>query len=421
MNDNRNGSLKIVIVGHVDHGKSTLIGRLLMDNHGVEDDKVEAVKAICRGLNKEFEPAFLLDSLREEREKEMTIDTTQLHFSTGKRRYTIIDAPGHKEFIKNMVTGAAQADHAMLIVDVTEGMKEQTRRHAYLLHLLGIKEIMVLINKMDRVGYAEGPYGRLKEELIAFLGAIGMDPIGFIPVSAKTGENIAKRSDRMRWFDGRSVIGSLDRLSIAKAREKRGILRFPIQDMYNVDGKDIIVGQVEAGSMAAGDRVLVMPDRAAAAVKSIEVYAKPRKRTARKGEAIGITLDPVSAAGDSVASRGKVICKEGDTPSVTELIDATIFWASPEDHDIRDGLVLRCATQEVPCRIERIVSKMDSSTLERLDDLKSIKETEVCDVVLRAERRVVIDDFSHVPELGRFALEKRRDMVAGGIVRMRRP
>src|SRR3989344_6036232 len=208
--NNEKENMKIVLVGHVDHGKSTLIGRLLYDTESLPEGKIEEIKAVCESLGKKFEVGYILDSLEEERDQNVTIDTTQIFFKTNKRNYTIIDAPGHVEFIKNMITGASQAEAATLIVDAEEGVQEPTRRHAYILNMLGLKQIIVVINKMDLIKYEEKEFNNVKDKLTEFLSNINVKPSIIIPISAKEGDNITKKSENMQWYKEKTVLESLD-------------------------------------------------------------------------------------------------------------------------------------------------------------------------------------------------------------------
>ena len=231
-------TLNFVIVGHVDHGKSTLIGRLLYDTDSLPSDKIEEIKKTSEGLGRKTEFAYLLDHLEEERQQGLTIDTTQVFFKTDKRCYVIIDAPGHVEFVKNMVTGASQAEAAILIIDVKEGIKEQTKRHAYILSLLGLNQVVVILNKMDLVDFSEGRFNEVKKGAQEFLNSINMDPLFYIPICAIKGDNIARRSERMNWYNGPTLLESLDTLKSRESAENKPLI-FPIQDAYKIDDKRI--------------------------------------------------------------------------------------------------------------------------------------------------------------------------------------
>lgn len=248
-------SLNIVIVGHVDHGKSTLLGRLYADTGSLPDGKLEKVQAICRQQGKEFEYAFLFDAFLEEQEQGITIDTARTFFMWKGRQYIIIDAPGHKEFLKNMISGAARAEAALLLIDALEGVKEQSKKHGYLLSLLGVRQFAVVVNKMDLVGYRQDVFGGIEKEYREFLGQFGAVPEQIIPVSAKLGDNIANRSQAMAWYSGPTI---LDTLSLFKKETLRSEqpLRFPVQDVYKFDARRILAGRIAAGRLKIGDHLV---------------------------------------------------------------------------------------------------------------------------------------------------------------------
>jgi len=235
--------LNVVVVGHVDHGKSTLIGRLLFDTGSLKQGKIEQVRKACAAEGMEFEYAFLLDALLEEQEQNITIDTTRIPFHTATREYAIIDAPGHTEFLKNMVTGAANAEAALLLIDAHEGVQENSRRHGYLLNLLGIRQIVVLVNKMDLEGYDRKKFAAIEKEYRAFLKSAGIEAKLFIPISAREGDNLATRGKNMPWWKGPTVIEALDALE-SQGPSANKPLRFAVQDVYKTDRKRILAGRV---------------------------------------------------------------------------------------------------------------------------------------------------------------------------------
>ena len=275
--ENNKEILNIVVVGHVDHGKSTVIGKLLYDTHSLPEGAVEKVKRIAKETGKPFEYAYLLDAFEEEQKQGITIDTTQIQFSTDKRDYVIIDAPGHKEFLKNMISGAANAEAALLIVDAKQGVQEQSRRHAYILSLLGIKKVYVVVNKMDLVDYSEEVYKTIEVEMNKFLNDLDVHPLSYIPVSAFYGENILNSSDKMPWYEGSSVIEAIDLIEKEKGREEKS-LRFPIQDVYKFDDRRIIAGRIESGSLKVGDEIVIYPEGKKTTVKTIEYWQEKDKK-----------------------------------------------------------------------------------------------------------------------------------------------
>lgn len=402
--------MKIVIVGHVDHGKSTLIGRLIFDTGSLPPERMEEVKKASKELGKEVEFAYLMDQLKEEREGGITIDTTQTFFKTQKRNYVIIDAPGHVEFIKNMITGASQAEAAVLLVDAKEGIQEQTRRHAYILNMLGLNQIIILMNKMDLVGYQKENFEQVKEELLKFLTSINIRYSYVIPISAKYGENVARNSKKMKWHKGPTVLGALDAFNPKpKATDKP--LRFPVQDVYRIDSKRILVGRVESGMIRKGQQILVLPSNKETKIKSIKVFGRDKKE-AGEGESIGVTLTQPLLVG-----RGEVICQKEDVPKVTNSFKANVFWMSKAPLKVGKKIRLRCATQEAECAVVKIERRINSSTLEVVEeDARVLKLNEVGEVVLKTDKSIIVENFNFIKELGRFVLERKTEVVAGGII-----
>lgn len=403
--------LKFVIVGHVDHGKSTLIGRLFYDTGSLPEGKIEEVQQICDALGKELEFAYVMDHLEEERSQGVTIDTAQTFFHTDKRDYVIIDAPGHREFTKNMITGASQAEAAILIVDANEGMQEQTRRHAYILSLLGLKQVIVVMNKMDLVNFEEKRFKQVNEDLKDFLGQIGITPTYLIPISAKEGDNVANRSEKMQWHEGYTILEALDTFKTMEERQDLS-LRFPVQDVYNIGGKRIIVGRVEGGTIQKDQEIYVMPSGESTTVTSIEEYLKEGKSAAIAGESTGITVKD-----KLFIDRGNVLCIKEDRPEITNKIKANLFWMDKEPLKKGDKVGFKCSTQDVKCTVAAIQRRMDSSTLEILEeDAKSLENREVGEVVLSFSTSIIVEDFNKTPELGRFVIEKGYDTAGGGII-----
>ena len=402
--------LSFVIVGHVDHGKSTLIGRLLYDTDSLPPDKIEEIEKASAGQGKRTEFAYLLDHLEEERKQGITIDTTQIFFKTAKRRYVIIDAPGHVEFVKNMITGASQAEAAVLIIDVTEGVKEQTRRHSYMLSLLGLHQVIVVLNKMDLVDFSQDRFETVKKDALGWLKSINTEPTLFIPISAIEGDNITGKSEKMNWYAGPSFLQSLDTLESRQPPEGKPLL-FPIQDIYKIGDKRINVGRVESGIIAKDNKIKILPSGQVTNVNSIEKFPEDTGK-AIASECIGITT------ADSVfLDRGNIVCLPGAEPTLTDSIPANIFWMTKQDFVKDQKLTIRCATQETSCKIDRINKRINSSTLEVIEEnAEVIKNLEVAEVIIKTKRKVIIKDFNDVQELGRFVLVQDENICAGGII-----
>ncbi len=405
-------SINLVIVGHVDHGKSTLIGRLLYDTGKLSPERIADLKEVSKNTGKEMEFAYVMDHLKEEREQNVTIDTAQTFFSTEKREYVIIDAPGHVEFTKNMVTGASLAEVAILIVSAREGVEEQTRRHAYILGLLGLKQVIVVINKMDTVEYSKARFKEVKEETISHLSTIGIKPTFVIPISAIEGEMVAKRGKHMGFYEGPTVLEALDTFKNRESRDNMP-LRFPIQDVYKHDPKRILVGRIESGKLEVGDKVLFYPSEKTSTIKTVELFEQEATK-ASAGMSIGITItEPL------FIERGEVMIHPDDTPTIADTIDANVFWMSKKPLKKGERLHLRCATQELDCTIKEIKKRLDSSDLSVIEEnADRIENNEVGELTIVTDDPIVIEDFNRVEELGRFVLVKDLDVAAGGIVIM---
>ncbi len=408
MQDSKN--LHFVIVGHVDHGKSTLIGRLLYDTDSLPPDKLEEIKKTSAELGRETEFAYLLDHLEEERRQGVTIDTTQVFFKTDQRDYVIIDAPGHVEFVRNMITGASQAEAAVLIVDAAEGVKEQTKRHSYMLSLLGLEQVIVVLNKMDLVEFDQSRFDAVKADVEKWLTSIKAKPMYCIPISAMQGDNIAKRSEKMSWYDGPTFLESLDSMQNKKPAHHKELL-LPVQDVYKIDDKRINAGRVESGSIAQGDTIEILPEGQTTKIRSIEKFlAEPTEAIA--GECIGFTTE------DSVfLDRGHIVCTSGKAPRLTDTFHASIFWMTKKNYSPDQKLNIRCATQETSCKLQQIHKRIDSSSLQVLaEDSDTIANLEVAEVTLKTKKPIAIKDFNDVQELGRFVLVQDENICAGGII-----
>jgi sulfate adenylyltransferase large subunit len=402
--------LSFVIVGHVDHGKSTLIGRLLYDTDSLPPDKIEEVKKASADQGRQTEFAYLLDHLEEERKQGITIDTTQVFFKTDKRRYVIIDAPGHVEFVKNMITGASQAEAAVLIVDVAEGVREQTKRHSYMLSLLGLNQVVVVLNKMDLVDFSQQHFNKVKDDVSKWLQSIAVVPLLYIPISAISGNNIAAKAEKMPWYTGPTFLQSMDTLKNKQPASDKALL-LPIQDIYKIDDKRINAGRVESGIIRQEDKIKILPNGQNTTVKSIEKFLQ-NTNEAVAGESIGITTS------DSVfLDRGNIVCSPEKEPLLTDTIDASMFWMSKKDFNKDQKLQIRCATQQTSCRVENIKQRINSSNLEVIaENSDVVKNLEVAKVIIKTKKPICIKDFNDVQELGRFVLVRDENICAGGII-----
>lgn len=401
--------LRIAFVGHVDHGKSTLIGRLLYDTGSIPPDRVEQLRLASASQGSGMEFAYLMDQLREEREQAMTIDTAQLFFRTVEREYVVIDAPGHREFLKNMLTGASQADAAVLIVDASQGIGEQTRRHAFLLSLLGIRRCVVAVNKMDLVGYSEARFLHVRDAMWDLAGMAGLTCVACIPISAKLGDNVVAGSEHMPWYDGPVLLDAI--AAIPVTRDADLPLRFCVQDVYHFGGRRIVAGRVLSGSLAPGARVVALPEELPAEVLSVERFQSVRT-VAEAGECIGLTLpDEVSVR------RGQVLCDPNDMLRVASGLRVELFWMCRDPLGKGERLTLRLSTQETECRAARICQRIDSASLDVIEeDAALLGDAEVGELELALSSPVVAEPFSRIPPLGRVVLERDGNIVGAGVV-----
>ena len=403
--------LKLVIVGHVDHGKSTLVGRLLHDTSSLPDGKMEAIQASCKKRGMPFEWSFLMDALQTERDQGITIDTTQIWLRTAQRDVVIIDAPGHKEFLKNMITGASQADAALVLIDAKEGIREQSKRHGYLLHLLGVRQIAVLVNKMDMVGYAETAFRQIEREYRDYLKSLGVEPSCFIPISARDGDCIKAASSHMPWYKGASVTDMLDQFEVSRPDETQP-LRLPVQDVYKFDERRIIAGRIESGTLKVGDTLVFSPSNTKVKVASIESWPVPKKPVTQvsAGQSVGITLSE-----QIFVERGHVASHESQAPVITNQFKARIFWLGHKPLEVEKRYKIKLATTEIMAEVRSIEHVIDSDTLAQVKS-DSVTRGNVAEITLRTRGVVAVDDFNINPKLGRFVMLQDYDVAGGGII-----
>jgi len=404
--------MRIVIVGHVDHGKSTLVGRLFHDTGSLPDGKLEQIKAMCERRGMPFEWAFLMDAFQSERDQGITIDTAQIWFKTPKRDYTIIDAPGHREFIKNMITGASSAEAAVMLIDASQGVQQQSRTHAFLLNLLGIRQIIVVVNKMDLVGCAEQTFAAIKTEYVRYLGEIGIVPNFVIPAVARDGDNLVHRSERMNWYHDATLIAALD--SFRSQSDLAAMpLRLPIQDVYKFDDRRILAGRIASGRLKVGDRLLFSPSNKTARVRSIEAWSAADPAEAVPGQSIGVTTDE-----QIFIERGEIASHEDDAPIETNVFRGRLFWLSRKPLMPGDAYRLRMQTRDVQVIVEAVDAIYDPDALSERPANK-VERNEIADVVLRSYALLVLDEAEQNPHTGRFVLGDGVNIVAGGTISMR--
>ncbi|NCT41536.1 MAG: adenylyl-sulfate kinase [Alphaproteobacteria bacterium] len=405
---------RVVIVGHVDHGKSTLIGRLLYDTKSLPDGKYEELVQICKSRGTDaLEWSFVLDAFQAERDQAITIDTTQIWFSTQERDYVIIDAPGHREFLKNMVSGAAAADAAILVVDATEGVREQTKRHAYLLSLLGLRQVGVVINKMDMVGHSSETYAKVSKEVDDYLQSIGLSANYIVPISAREGDMISSRGDAMPWYKGKTLVDVLDAFEYDSPPLSRA-LRFPIQDVYRFGEERILVGRVESGSLSKGDKILFSPTNEEAVITNIKTWpTDSSKVTAGAGEVTGITLDE-----RIFVERGHIGSHTTNPPMLSNVFRANIFWLAAKPLKVGNTYKVRYATVEATVTVQSIDLVIDTDDLGQNEKAGEVGKNAVAEVTFRSQDMLPIDPYTDNQKTGRLVIYEDYDIAGGGAINM---
>jgi bifunctional enzyme CysN/CysC len=402
--------VRIVIVGHVDHGKSTLVGRLLHETGSLPEGKLDMLKAVSARRGMPFEWSFLLDALQTERDQGITIDTTQIRFRTKSRDVVLIDAPGHAEFLRNMITGASQADGALLIIDALEGVRDQTRRHGYLLHLLGVKQVAVVVNKMDRVDFNSARFAEISDEISAHLTGLGVTPLAIVPISARDGDGVAKRTPRVAWYNGPTVVEALDALEPALPLEQLA-LRLPVQAIYKFDDRRIVAGRIESGRLAAGDEIVIMPAGKIARIRSVEGWpVTPVNGTQTAGRSVGVTLDR-----ELFIERGDVIAHVGTSPRDTRRLRARIFWLHDKALAKGEQILVRLGTREVRATVVAIEKAVDPGELSSVEN-KSIARNHVGEIDISLAQPIAADPYSENLRTGRLVIEVGGRIAGGGLV-----
>ena len=408
--------MNIVIVGHVDHGKSTVIGRLLADTHSLPEGKLEQVRAQCELNSKPFEYAFLLDALKDEQAQGITIDAARVFFKSRQRPYLILDAPGHIEFLKNMITGASRAEAALLVIDAAEGVQENSRRHGYMVSLLGLRQLAVVVNKMDLVNWDRAVFDRITAEYGAFLDQVGIKPSAFIPVSGRGGDNIADRSANLPWYHGPTVLDALDAFHTEPAPVERAF-RMPVQDVYKFtkqgDDRRIVAGTIDSGAVAVGDTVVFYPSGKKSRVKTIEAFNRPTQSRATAGNTVGFTLQE-----QIYITRGEIAALEREPrPQVTTRLRVSLFWLGKDPLVKRKEYLLKLGTARVTMRVEEVLRVMDASTLDAIEQAGAVQRHDVAECVLKLDRAIACDLAEDVASTSRFVIVDDYEIRGGGIVR----
>jgi phosphoadenylyl-sulfate reductase (thioredoxin) len=405
-------SVRVVMVGEIDHGKSTLIGRLLHDTGNLPDEKLKTLTAASDGRGMGFEWAFLIDALQTERDQGITLDTSQIRLRTPARDVILIDAPGHAEFLRNMITGAAQADAALLVIDATEGVREQTRRHAYLLYLLGIRQVAVVINKMDRFDFDRARFEAIAVEITHRLASFGLCASAIVPVSARNGDGVAVRTPALAWYAGPTTLEALDQFSSAKPDDELA-LRIPVQAVYKFDDRRIVAGRIESGRVSVGDEITIAPRGTKARVRSIEAWPAANEarapRTAGAGESIGLILDR-----SLFVARGDLLTAGVPAKAVRRLW-ARIFWLNAQPLAPGDAVGLRVGTARCRGTIEAIDNAVDPGLLSP-DASNVIAPNHVGEVEIALEQPLAADIHAENLRTGRVVLDVADRIAGGGLI-----
>ncbi len=407
--------MNIVIIGHVDHGKSTLVGRLLADTHSLPEGKLEEVKARCAKNARPFEYAFLLDALKDEQAQGITIDSARCFFRSDKREYILIDAPGHIEFLKNMVSGAARAEAAVLLIDAHEGIQENSRRHGYLLSMLGIRQIVVAVNKMDLVDYSQDVFNKVQQEYTEFLSQIQIRAEHFIPVSARNGDLIADRQKNMDWYEGPTILQALDEFQKEAAPVDQP-LRLPVQDIYKFtsqnDDRRIVAGQIETGQVHVGDEVIFYPSKKRSKVASIEAFNTPVQTESFAGQSVGVTL-----AEQIYIQPGEIMFRADEpAPKTSTQLKINLFWLGKEPMIFNKRYLLKLGTSRVPVWLRKINTVLDASELSTELNRRHIERHDVAECVLETLKPVAFDLTTEIAQTGRFVLIDNYQIAGGGVV-----
>ncbi len=407
--------MNVVFVGHVDHGKSTVIGRLLADTNSLPKGKLEAIRDRCFKNGKPFEYAFLIDALKDEQAQSITIDSARVFFQSSLRHYIIIDAPGHIEFIKNMVTGASHAEAAILVIDAEEGVQENSRRHGYLLGMLGIKKIVVLVNKMDLVNYDQQIYQSIQKEYSQYLAGIGLDPLFYIPVSGREGDCVAKCTSHMTWYDGPTLLEALDSFEKDKPLLHQP-LRMPVQDVYKFstlgDSRRIIAGTISSGNVKAEDELVFYPSGKRTQLKTLEAFNLPSQTQAASGQSVGFTMTE-----QIYVRRGQIVGKVGEAPpAVSTRMRVSLFWLGNDPMVINKNYFLKLGTAKEKFSIETIHKVIDASDYASQNGKSEIKHHDVAEVTLKLSHPIAYDTSDKLPDTSRFVIVDEYEIRGGGIV-----
>jgi bifunctional enzyme CysN/CysC len=408
-------NMNIVFVGHVDHGKSTIIGRLLADTDSLPRGKMQQVRESCERTGIDFEYAYLIDALKDERSQHITIDSARVFFRSRKRNYTIIDAPGHIEFVKNMVTGAARAEAAIMVIDALEGVRENSRRHGYLLWMLGIKNIIVVINKMDLVGYDQSVYQSVRDDFARFLGELNLTSDYYIPVSGSSGENIVFVNSLMPWYRGKPLLEVLDAM-LKETPPQTKPFRMPVQDIYKFarfgDNRRIVTGRITSGHLHVGDEVVFYPSSKRSIIKSIEGFNLPPQQSAVNGQSTGFTLEE-----QIYVQRGDLVALANQpAPKVSRRFRTSLFWLGRQPLVPHKLYFLKLGTARVKMQVEKIIRVIDASDLEEDSGKNKVSRHDVAECIITTQKDIAFDLAETHSDTSRFVIVDDYEISGGGII-----
>ncbi len=399
----------ITLLGHKDHGKSTLIGNFLILTNSVSQARIREAEKYSKILHKDFEPAFMLDSFHEERMEGLTMDITRAEIAYKDVAFSFIDVPGHEELIKNMISGASYASTAMLLVSAQkdEGIRDQTKRHLFIAKMLGIDHLVVAVNKMDSVGYKREQFESIKKELMVFIKRIGFADknVSFVPVSAYKGDNLVKKSARTPWYKGKALLDLLYDRSGEEERSSGGPLRMIVQGLIGAKEK-LVVGRIAKGSIRLGERISIVPEGISAKVVGIAVKGK-KVKSASVGENIALALD--KKVGEDI--RGSVISDRGRAPETKSTIRALIFVAK----GLGKNLNIKFNGLDIPCKGMKVLKYVDVTTGESSKTGK-FEPLNAISAELRLGTKIPAESFSQTRELGRFVLYSGKEFAGMGVV-----
>lgn len=408
-------NLNVVFTGHVDHGKSTVIGRLLADSDSLPKGKLEQVRESCERSGIDFEYAYLIDALKDERSQNITIDSARVFFKSTQRQYSIIDAPGHIEFVKNMVSGAARAEAAILVIDAQEGVQENSRRHGYLLWMLGIKTIILMINKMDLVNFDEKVFQHVRDTYLHFLDGINIVPYAVIPASGSTGANIVHKAANMSWYNGKPLLEVLDTLQ-KDGKPQNEAFRMPVQDVYKFtefgDKRRIVTGRITNGELHIGDEVVFYPSGKRSTVKSIEGFNHPTQSTVVQGQSCGFTL-----AEQIYVRRGELAARADQAaPIVSRHFRASLFWLGKSPLSLHKVYFLKIGTSKVRMQVKKVLKVIDAASLEEQGEHNQVGRHQVAECLFSTHHPIAFDLTENLTETSRFVIVDNFEISGGGII-----